>query len=97
VDGAHDDLAEVSLVDEELGLSRLRDPKLDRLLSDRSHQDPAARSKRPDELDTLDVAVPLRPSGDVGPDSPDLVGRRARLDTVLTRPHRSLLLPGFVS
>jgi hypothetical protein len=35
MDRPHDDLTEVGLVDEQLGLDSLRDPKLDRLIADR--------------------------------------------------------------
>jgi len=45
----------VGLVDEQLGLDRLRDAKLDRLLTDRGHPDRASSGKRSRELDLLDI------------------------------------------
>jgi hypothetical protein len=88
----HDEVAPVGLVDEELGLGYLRDPELHRLVSDRGHQDPAADGERSDQLDPLDVAVPAGPAVDVCPQAPDPLRRRARLDALLVRPHRSLLV-----
>ena len=41
-------------------------------------------------------AVPSRPAGHVGPEPPDRLRRSGRLDVVLARPHRSLLLPRVV-
>src|SRR5207248_1858955 len=70
---------------------RLRDAKLDRLLPHRSHQDPAPCPERPHELDPLDVAVPLRPARNIGPQAPDLIRRGAGLDAVLGCPHGDLL------
>jgi hypothetical protein len=67
MDRPYDDLAHVGLVDETVRLHCLRDTKLDSFVSDRRHKDPAAGSERSDQLDPLDVAVPLGPAGDIRP------------------------------
>jgi hypothetical protein len=73
--------------DEHVRLDRLGDLKLDRLLPARGHDDPTAGSERSLELDALDVAVPLGPAVDGGPQPPDRLRRGARLDAVLGPPH----------
>src|SRR5262249_35914367 len=90
---AHDDVAQVGFVDEQLRLDRLRNPQLDRLLPDRRHHDAPAYGERAVELDPLDVAVPLRPAVDVRPEPPHVLGKRARPDSLLRAPHICLLLP----
>jgi hypothetical protein len=88
---SHDDVSEVRFVHEQLGLDHLGEPELDRFLLARGHDDPAVRGKLPADLDALDIGVPLRPPRHVSPQLPDRLGRRARLDAVLGRPHRRLL------
>src|SRR5262245_44797338 len=85
---SHDDLAQISLVDEEFRLPSLCETKLDRLITNRGHQDCAAGCEGADQLDALDVAVPCGPSGDIRPELPNLFRRRPRLHAVLVRPHR---------
>src|SRR5206468_2068470 len=91
MDRSHHDVAEVGLVDEQLGLDSLCDPKLNRLLPARGHRDATSGGERAVELDPLDVAVPVRPSADVRPLPPDRFWRRRRLDAVFGYPHGDLL------